>query len=192
MVRPKGMSWLLLAARYSALISLYCVSVSPLPFYEPWGTRLGLLILMAMLGVAYTSAMLRGTSALFSLASGTTVVLACVLLVASSDAHFILSWAALGVGLTAILVGLQYRRSAELLGPPRTTREEEAAFLRAARAGFLRILVFMGLVMLCSLLLLLFSLNLALGGLPIWAMAALALLAMVGLGILAINRHPVP
>ena len=186
------MSWLLLVARYSTLIALYCVSVSPLPFYEAWGTRLGLLTLMAMLGVAYTLAMLRGTSALFSLASGTMVVLACVLLVASSDAHFILSWAALGVGLTAILVGLQYRRSAELLGPSRTTREEEATFLRAARAGFLRILVFMGLVMLCSLLLLLFSLNLAIGGLPIWAMAALALLAMVGLGVLAITRHPTP
>ena len=186
------MSWLLLVARYSTLIALYCVSISPLPFYEALGTRLGLLILMAMLGVAYTLAMLRGTSALFTLASGTMVVLACVLLVASSDAHFILSWAALGVGLTAILVGLQYRRSAELLGPSRTIREDEAAFLRAARAGFLRILVFMGLVMLCSLLLLLFSLNLAIGGLPIWAMAALALLAMVGLGVLAITRHPTP
>lgn len=190
MVRPQGMSRFLLLARYSALIALYCVSVSPLPFYETWGTRLGLLILMAMLGIAYTLAMLRGTSALFSMASGAMVVLACVLLVASSDAHFIISWAALGVGLTAILVGLQYRRSVELLGPSRTTRGEEAMFLRTARAGFLRILVFMGLVMLCSLLLLLFSLNLAIGGLPIWAMGALALLAMVGLGILAITRHP--
>lgn len=184
------MNRLLFGARSASLIALYCVSASPLLVYEPWGTRWSLLILMAMLAVAYSLALLRGSSMQFSLAAGTMVVLTCVLLVASSDAHFVLSWAALGAGLTAILVGIQCCHFYRLLGTSRTKQEGEERFQRATRIGLIRILVFMGLVMLCSLLLLLFSLNLALGGLPIWAMAGLALVVMVGLGMLAINRHP--
>lgn len=146
------------------------------------------------LGIALTAAgawaLWDGREMEFSLSAGASLVLNITAMVLYADQGYAVTWAAFGIGLATLMAGNHTCRSAEVLLVRRKVGEGgERSFHRAALRGYLRVVLFVGLVMIISLLLLLLSLNAAVGTMPSWAMAGLALMAMISLALLALVRH---
>jgi hypothetical protein len=126
----------------------------------------------------------------FTVVAGLQVLVGVMVLALDPDNSFVWPWAVLGVGLTAVMTGNHTCRSAYVLSAgPSSKSALEIGFRRAALRGYLRILLFIGLVWLVSLFILLISLNAAIGTIPFWLMAFLALLAMVALTFLALAKR---
>jgi hypothetical protein len=126
----------------------------------------------------------------YTVTSGLLVVVGVTSAALNPEYDFTWPWTMLGLGIAAIMIGNHTCRSASMLTAGGTSESEmENEFRRVAIRGYLRILLFIGLVWIVSLFILLISLNAAIGTIPSWLMAVLALLAMVALALLALARR---
>jgi hypothetical protein len=149
-----------------------------------------LTLLLMGLAVGFTYSLLRSEKPYFTLFAGVAIALEDLILGATGDRGFELLWIVLGFGLLAILIGNHAIRTMELIRTtPMAPGPEEDLFYPAALRGLLRIIYFIGLVMLVSLITLIVSLNASIGILtiPLAAVCILALLA--ALTLLATTRH---
>ncbi len=183
------MSTLLEVARIAVLATLGLVVVSsivlaPRDLVVFLSAAEGILLIMS----GYL--LLRNWWDWFTITSGVLTVVATTGIALGNGNGFIWPWSILGLGLAAIMVGNHTCRSTSvLLGEGTSEGAMEGEFRRVAIKGYLRILQFLGLVWIISLLILLISLNAAIGTVPSWLMAILALLAMVALALLALARR---
>jgi hypothetical protein len=183
-------SSLLQGAKALVLLALVSVGLGAMLSSNSLQAALALGALNALLAALYGWALVRDRQTEFSLGAGASLVLNTSAIVLLAGEGLAAPWAAFGVGLVALMSGNHTCRSADVLEVKRHDGAgTEEVFYVAARRGYLRILLFVGLVMLVSLFLLLLSLNAQLGAMPSWAFAALALAAMVALAILARVRH---
>ncbi|MDD1747756.1 MAG: hypothetical protein LUQ16_08340 [Methanomassiliicoccales archaeon] len=184
------MSSFLTAARVAVLASLASVEIASLALAATMETMLPLAAAQTIFLVLAGFLLWRDRWDWFTIAAGLGVLVGVIALALDPDGGFVWPWAMLWLGMTAIMTGNHTCRSAYVLsasGAPGDAMESD--FRRTAIRGYLRILVFTGLVWLVSLFVLLISLNAAIGDIPFWLMAFLALLAMVALTFLALAKR---
>lgn len=178
--------------RYKAavLVVLYALALGPLLYAWSAPEIAWLAGAAAALAVGYTLSLRAGDMAWFSALAGASVLLGILALTFLTAASFAALWAELGAGLAAILVANHLTRASALLpSVGDAVPEAEAKFRAASRSGVLRVVYFVGLVMVISVLVLLLSLNLSLGSMNIAGMAIAILVIMIALAILASLRH---
>lgn len=181
---------MLSTARVAILLTLALVAISSLILAPSRESLFPMAIAQAVL-LALTSFLLfRNSYDLFVIVAGLEVLVGVAAVALNPDNGFAWPWAMLGLGMAAIMTGTHTCRSSSILAfnnPPEG--DIEAEFRRVAIRGYLRILIFIGLVWMVSLFILLISLNAAIGSIPSWLMTVLALLAMVALALLALARR---
>jgi hypothetical protein len=184
------MSSLLSTARVAVIVALALVELSSL-FLAPSREALLPLALAQTVFLALAGFLLyRNWWDWFTIVSGMLVLVGVTALALNPDNGFVWPWAMLGLGMAAIMAGNHTCRSASILSARGTSEGGmEAEFHRTAIRGYLRILIFIGLVWMVSLFILLISLNAVVGSIPSWVMAILALMAMVALALLALARR---
>jgi len=181
---------MLSVARAAVIAALAVVELSSLLLVSPLGIVLPLGAAMTIFLVLASFMLYRNWWDWFTITSGLLVVVGVAAIALVPYTGYLWPWAMLGVGLGAIMCGNHTCRSASILtagGADKGPMEDE--FHRVAVRGYLRILLFIGLVWIVSMFILLISLNAEIGTLPSWLMAILALLAMVALALLALARQ---
>jgi hypothetical protein len=182
----------LTTARVAILASLALVEISSLALSSSTETLLPLAAAQTILLALAGFLLWRNWWDWFTVVAGLEVLVGVTVLALDPDNGFVWPWAMLGLGMAAIMTGNHTCRSAYVLSTNGASGSAmEADFRRTAIRGYLRILIFIGLVWLVSLFILLVSLNAAIGTVPFWLMASLALLAMVALTFLALAKRSV-
>jgi hypothetical protein len=180
----------LITARVAVLLFLGIVAISSLVLSPSRESLIPLALTQAILLALAIFLLFRNWCDLFAIAAGLQVLVGVVALALNPNNGFIWPWAMLGLGLAAIMAGIHTCRSFLVLTFNNTSEGGmDTEFRRVALHGYFRILTFIGLVWLISLFILLISMNAALGPLPYWLMAILALLVMVSLAWLALARR---
>jgi hypothetical protein len=183
------MSSLLLTARIAVVAALVVVGLSSV-LLAPSDIAIYLAGSMILLLMISGYLLYRNWWDWFTIASGLLVFVGVTAIAINPGNGFTWPWAMLGLGMAAIMSGNHTCRSSSIFTVGGASKGAmEAEFRRVAIRGYLRILLFVGLVWMVSLFILLISLNAAIGTIPSWLMAVLALLAMVALALLALARR---
>ncbi len=139
-----------------------------------------------LLAIAVSSvAMFKRRRTAFSLSTGALLVFQCCAFVLVTNLGFIGAWGALGIGLACLLVGNQALVSSGLYVGASEEGLLSKEVVIATRRSFWRILLFVGLVMACSMLVLFLILAMDLGSLTLPFLLVAGLLLMVSLYYLA-------
>ena len=185
----KEMKQLIRRAKMAALASLYALSIGTLVVIHDDQLLLWIAGLLILLAIGYTLLLRTNDVPFFSIFAGVSILLEVMAVVLLSSYPFALSWILLGVGLCAIMIGNHTSRSSAMLQTSSKSTEGEKVFYHAALHGILRIIYLVGLVMVISLVVLLFSLNVRIGALTISIMAICVVLILASLTVLASMRH---
>jgi hypothetical protein len=177
-------------ARIAVIAALAAVEVFSLFLASSWEVALPLAGAETIFLVLAAFLLYRNWWDWFTITSGLLVVIGVMSTALGPYTGYLWPWAMLGSGLAAIMCGNHTCRSASILTAGGTSKGPmEGEFRRVAVRGYLRILLFVGLVWIVSMFILLVSLNAETGALPSWLMAVLALIAMVALALLALARR---
>ena len=124
----------------------------------------------------------------FTAFAGSQLVFQCCACVLATGLGYAGAWFVLGLGLACLLIGDQALLSSRLYAGTHEGGLSSKGFLSATVRSFWRILVFMALVMISSLLVLFMILAMNVGSLPFPLLLIVGLLAMVCLYYLATRR----
>ncbi len=151
--------------------------------YWPW--QLVIVAATVLLAILNGAAIIKRWRAAFCVGTGALLVFQCSASVLATNLGFAGAWLALGIGLACLLVGGQMMLSSKLYeGVSETdlsSKERASTTLRS----IWRILFFVALVMVCSLLVLFLILAMDFGSLTLPLLLIAGLLAMVSLYYLA-------
>jgi uncharacterized membrane protein len=175
---------------YLALSILYALAALTLAYMLDVEAMPYLALGLAVLSTGYTYFLFRLNQTNFSLLAGIALATQALLLVAWGNSGFELPWIVLGLGLLAIMLGNQSIRTSRLIASAvQESGPEEPSFRAVSLRGLLRIVYFVGLVMLVSLIVLVVSLNASIGTLTIPMAGAVILVILVALTLLATTRY---
>jgi uncharacterized membrane protein YqjE len=184
------MSRLMRHSRYVSSVILYALAVITLASIYGQDILLFVMLGLTALAIGYTYFLFRSSLLYFTCLAGASIALEAILVVAAGTEGFELPWVVLGFGLLAILMGNHSIRTLGLMGRAlKEVGDEEKMFHSVALRGFLRIVYFVGLVMLVSLIVLVVSLNASIGRLTIPMAALCILIVLAALTLLATTRH---
>jgi hypothetical protein len=184
------MSQMVRYTRYLVLSVLYALAVLTVAYMLKVEAMPYLALGLAVLSTGYTYFLFRLNQTNFSLLAGLALATEALLLVAWGNSGFELPWIVLGLGLLAIMLGNQSIRTSRLIASAvQESGPEEPLFRAVSLRGLLRVVYFMGLVMLVSLIVLVVSLNASIGTLTIPIAGAVILVILVALTLLATTRY---
>ena len=137
------------------------------------------------LAVVSGAAILIRSRASFSIITGTQLVFQCCSCVLGTNLGFVGAWLVLGTGLACLLIGDQVILSSHLYVMVSESGLSSKDVVSATMRSFWRILFFMAMVMVCSLLVLFLILAMDIGSLTLPFLLVSGLVVMVSLYYLA-------